>query len=347
MMRYRLLLAAFVCAFLGGEGGVSAQNGATDYLKDLQPYHPHQQVSGTIRVWGNDQVQGLMQEWQAGLSKVQPNLHFQSTLPGTEAAMAGLYANIADLVFVGREPYPPEIHAFEERFGYAPLEVRFTSGSYAAPDKDFSLMVFVHKNNPLQHLTMGQLALVFGCGCDAAGKPLLTWGQLGLTGAWATQPVHVYGYTLETGMSIFFQHVVLHDSQRWNSTMKMFDNGYHPDGKVINAGVYVLQALARDPDGIAYANLFYASPGVKTIALGKNSNGPFIAPTPKTTWLREYPLTRYSTVFLNRKPGQPIDPKLREFLLYILSKEGMAAVVHHAYLPLDEKSTAEERRKLR
>ncbi len=345
MRRFPAVLLTLICAFVCS-ASAQTQNATPDYLGKLTPYHPRQQVSGIIRVWGNDQVQKLMKEWQAGFSKFQPNVHFEARLPGTEAAMAGLYANIADLVFVGREPYPPEIHAFKGRFGYPPLEVRFTSGSYATPDKDFSLMVFVQKDNPLRHLTMAQIALVFGCGCDAHGRRLRTWGQLGVTGAWASRPVHVYGYTFETGMSIFFQHVVLHDSQRWNSDMKTFDNGHQPNGKVINAGVYVLQALARDPDGIAYANVHYANPGVRTIALGRTDAGPFIAPTLITTWLREYPLTRYSTIFLNRKPGQPIDPKLREFLLYILSKQGMAAVVDQAYLPLNEKSAAEQRRKL-
>jgi phosphate transport system substrate-binding protein len=42
------------------------------------------------------------------------------------------------------------------------------------------------------------------------------------------------------------------------------------------------------------------------------------------------------TMFLNRARGKPVDPKIKEFLRYVLSREGQEAVIRegHGYLPM-------------
>ncbi|WP_263366273.1 PstS family phosphate ABC transporter substrate-binding protein [Edaphobacter bradus] len=329
-----------------------------DFLKDLKPYQPQQKVSGTIRNWGNNYIPALMKEWEDGFRKYQPDVQFETNLKGTEASLAGLYGGIADLTFIGREGYRSEINGFYGRFGYYPLGVEISSGSFNTPHKTFALMVFVHKDNPLAHLTMEQAQAIFGCSGDlvvsgtgscerATHKPIRTWGEAGLSGQWKDRPVHVYGYNFDTGMAGYFNRVTLNDSGRWNEDLKDFDNGHEANGEVINAGVYVLAALAKDPNGIAFANILYTNPDVKMLALGGNASGPFVYPTVETAWRREYPITRFTTVYLNRVPGQPVDAKVKEFLRYILSRDGMAAVAKDgAYLPLNEKVIEEQLRKL-
>ncbi len=311
---------------------------ATDYLAGLTPYQPQQNVSGRIRVWGNPYIPELMQAWQDGFRAIHPGVTFDTNMKGTEAAMAGLYAAIADIVFFGREPYQPELDAFRDWFGYDATGVKITSGSYATQHKTFALMVYVHKDNPLAGLSLKQLDALYGAERRRGAKgPVRTWGDLGLTGAWARRPVHVYGYDFDTGMAGFLRKTVLKDSYRWNPELKDYRNGRTATGDVINAGTYILQKLAQDPDGIGYANLLFENPGVRSIALRDEEQGAEpVPPTIDNAWRRSYPLTRYSTAFVNRVPGQPIDPKVREFIRYILSREGMAAVVHDAaFLPLN------------
>ncbi len=340
--RFRLLVAALALASVP----MIAQD--PDYLKGLKPYVPQQKVSGTIRNWGNNYIPALLKEWENGFRKYQPDVHFETNLKGTETAVAGLYGNIANVAFVGREIYKSESQGFEERFGYTPLSLEISSGSYNTPHKTFALMVFVHKDNPITKLTLAQLDAIFGCEQrQGAKQPIRTWGQLGLTGEWANQPIHVYGYNFETGMAGFFRMVVLKDSYKWNSELKDFNNGRTGDGEVINAGVYVLEALAKDRYGIAFANVLYENSSVKTLALARHDGGPFIAPTKENVWQRTYPITRFTNVVINRAPGQPVDPTIKEFLRYILSREGMEAVVRDgAYLPLTEALIEEQLRKL-
>jgi phosphate transport system substrate-binding protein len=308
-------------------------------LNVLKPYSPQKQVSGVIRVYGNNYIPSLMQQWETGFRHFQPRIRFETRLPGSEAAMAGLYGGIADLAFIGREGYPSEIHAFEQVMGHPPLGIEISSGSFQTPHKTFALMVFVHKDNPLTKMNMQDLAEIYGCSKEKDAA-LSEWGQLGLKGEWEHRPIHVYGYSLTTGMANFFQRTVLAGSNRWTDALEDFDNGHPADGQVINAGVYVLSALANDPNGIAYANSLYAGPQVKALALGQSSEAlgaeKYWEPTRESAFHRDYPLTRFTTVFLDRKPGHPVDPKLKEFLRYILSRDGMRAVVQDgAYLPLN------------
>ena len=109
-----------------------------------------QQVSGTIRNFGNNYIPSLMKQWQDGFRRVQPGIRFETNLAGSEAAMAGLYGGVADLAFIGRESYPSETHAFQEVMGHPPLGIEISSGSFQTPHKTFALMVFVNKANPLE-----------------------------------------------------------------------------------------------------------------------------------------------------------------------------------------------------
>lgn len=317
-------------------------------LDGLKPYVPGTQVYGTIRNFGNNYIPALMKQWQDGFRRIQPGVRFETDLPGSEAAMAGLYGGIADLAFIGRESYPSEIQGFEESMGHPPLGIEISSGSFQTPHKTFALMVFVHKDNPLAKMTVEELSRVYGCKEGEENTGLIaSWGQLGLNGEWEHRPIHVYGYSSTTGMARYFQRTVLTGKMRWTAGLMDFENGHQADGQVINAGVYVLDALAKDPAGIAYANFLYAGPDVKALALAHGAGDQYWEPTRKNAFQRNYPLTRFTMVFLDRAPGRPVDPKLKEFLYYILSRDGMDAVVKDgAYLPLNAKQIEIERKKL-
>ena len=316
----------------------------TDFLAELVPYSAAQPVAGPIRVWGNPYIPELVQAWQEGFRALHPGVTFTTQLKGTEAAMAGLYGGIADVVFIGREAYRPELQAFESWFGYPPTGLKITSGSYATQHKTFALMVYVHKDNTLAALSLLQLDAIYGMERRrGASQAIRHWDQLGLTGEWAGRPIHVYGYHFDTGMAGFFRLTVLRNSDRWNPELKDFDNGRTPLGELVNAGNYILDAVAKDRDGIGFANVLFENPGVKRLALAENEGQLAVEPTRHNAWRRSYPLTRYSTVYINRVPGQPVDPKVKEFLRYILSRDGMAAVVRDgAFLPLNAQTLRDE-----
>jgi phosphate transport system substrate-binding protein len=214
----------------------------------------------------------------------------------------------------------------------------------------------VHPDNPLAHLTLKQLDGIYGDQrlggwqkiewVDAVARTakdnIRTWGQLGLTGAWADQPIHVYGPPgLYPGGVSYFQTRVMGGADTWNEALMEYDDR-----------AAMLRALANDRYGIAYAALAYRTPGVKALALAEKTSAPYVEPTRATVADRTYPLSRSAYIYF--APDTPtgdraaIDPKVREFLRYILSRQGQIDVAAEGdYLPLTPTLAREQLQKLR
>jgi len=308
---------------------------------------PEQSLSGTIRIWGNDRMDALMKQWQAGFREHYPNVRFETRLIGTGTGMAGLYTNVADIALMGRDATPSEVMAFEWVFKYKPLGVEVATGSLDVPGKAFALGVFVNQDNPISKLTVAQLDAIFGSEHLRGPGNLRTWGDLGLTGEWKNKAIDSYGYDAETNTSAFFKRVVLNGSDKWSCDLKEFADLDRPDRTKTDASEQILGALAHDRYGIAYANLRYLNKHVKSVSLSSTEDGPFEAATRLSLIQRKYPLTRAASIYINRESGKPIDLKLKAFLSYILSREGQQVVRREGdFLPLSEESVREQVRKL-
>jgi phosphate transport system substrate-binding protein len=289
----------------------------------LPVYQPEQQISGTIRSWGNDQMKALMTRWEEGFRKHHPAVRFETTLHGTGTAIAGLYTDVADIALMGRSANSTENLAFEWVYRYKPLGIQVSTGSLAAPGKSYALAVLVHKDNPISQLTLSQLDAVFGCEHLRGSKNFRTWGDLGLTGEWAATPIHPYGLDIQGATAGFFREVVLKGSYKWSCDMKELEHQQ------------ILDALAGDRAGIAYSALAGLDRQLKPLALSIEDGGPYFAPTVETVRERKYPLTRATWIFVNRAPGRPLDRNVKEFLRYVLSRDGQRDVAQEGdYLPL-------------
>jgi phosphate transport system substrate-binding protein len=316
-------------------------------LKSLPSYQPKQQVSGTIRIWGHgnrnrDFVSGLVKCWEGGFRKYQPHVKFEIQLRGNASAIGGLYTEAADIAFMGREIWPIEADGYEQGLGYKPFSVEAATGSLADRNHDFALVIFVHRENPLSRMTLAQLDAIFGADHRRGSKNVGTWGELGLTGEWKDKPIDLYGFAIDSDVSQFFEQAVLNGSRKWNCKLQEFANRPGDD-----AGQEILDALAKDRYGIAFSSLAYSNEQVKPLAIASREGGPFYAATPEALIAREYPVTRAPYMFIRRAPGQPIDPKIDEFLHYVLSRDGQEAVIRDGgYLPLNADLLLRQREKL-
>jgi phosphate transport system substrate-binding protein len=192
---------------------------------------------------------------------------------------------------------------------------------------------------------------------DARGpeENIRTWGQLGLTGEWAGKTIQTYGHA-PSGTGRFFQLKVLKNSDKWNPNYR----GYVETGSKMIAdtdkaaqhgGVKHMLAteLAQNKFGIAWTIMPQAKgiAGIKPLALAAAEGGPYVAPSRTTFQNRTYPLVRSIYIYLNRKPGTPVEPRLGEFLRFILSREGQQIVADDGgFLPLPAAHAAEQRAKL-
>ncbi|WP_263366277.1 PstS family phosphate ABC transporter substrate-binding protein [Edaphobacter bradus] len=338
-------LCARCCALLA-LACVQPRQVSPQALTRAPEYKPKTQVQGTIRIWGHgalghDFITSLMVALEDGFRKQQPRIVFDNELHGTASAMGALYTGTGDIALLGRDILPVEVEAFEDVFHHPPLGIDIMTGSLDIRNKEFALVVYANKKNPIQHLTTKQMERVFG-GRDT----VKTWGDLGLTDEWADAPVHVYGFEIHRGFGYLMQQRVFGGSAIWNPELKEFGDVKRPGGTLLDAGQRISDAVGEDPYGIGYSSLLYKNTAIKPLALEATS-GHFILPTKESVEDHSYPLEQVITCYINRDPGKPIDAKLAEFFRYVLSRDGQEIVERAGgYLPLTAQLSAHELRKL-
>ena len=244
------------------------------------PYQPERQVSGTIRIWGHgaydrkrDFIGALVSAWERGFQRFEPGVGFQNHLVGTAAAIGSLYTGRGDLALMGREIWPPEVAAFKEVFGYPPAGVDVVTGSLDVRNRDYALVVFVHKGNPIRGLTLAQLRSIFEVEDGPEAHPASTWGDLGLDGGWRDRPIHLYGLPISRGFARFFEQRVFGGGELWRPSLREFADLKGSKGGATDGGQRMLDAMASDPDGIGYAGLPYHNSGVRPVAWAAEAGG--------------------------------------------------------------------------
>ncbi|HZZ92165.1 MAG TPA: substrate-binding domain-containing protein [Usitatibacter sp.] len=357
-----LLLAAFALAF-------ALPSRAAFRGEDVPAYQPPASpVSGTIRNFGFG-LGGVLELWEEGFRKYQPGIRFDDKLPTSDAAIPALVSGVADLGPDGGEPAITEALSFFEVYGYHPTGVIVASGAFDVEGKSNGPIVFVNKANPVKQLTMEQLDGIFGAERSAglrgfewtpsvargAEKNIRTWGQLGLTGEWAGKEIQTYGHA-PSGTTRFFQWKVMGNGDKWNPNYREYvETGSKmiaaEDKATQNLGLQHMlrEELARNPYGIAWTVMPQAKgiDGIKPIAIVPRGGDRAVFPSRESFQDRSYPLVRNIYIYLNRKPGTAVDPKLREFLRYILSREGQEIVAKEgSYLPLPAAVVREQLGKL-
>ena len=333
-------------------------------LSDLPPYKPKAILDGWIRVHGLNYIETakLRKYWEEAFAKVQPGIKISWLLPTSAVGYSCLYYNTADLL-LGAERGLGDSLAYEKIMGRKPFAIQSNTGSFDLPGWANTPVILVNQKNPLSQISLEQLDGVFGAerngGWDgttwhpeyARGpeKNIRTWGQLGLTGEWADKPIHVYGFNLRYNTSSNFSDRILYGSDKWNEDIVATGNYALPNGKRVSGGDFIARAVADDPYAIAYTNYSeeYKQPGDKPLDLAEKTGGPYVKLSIENSRSRAYPMVNYNAFFMNETPGTPMNPLVKEFISFILSREGQAEVQHDGkHLPLTAEIIARERAKL-
>jgi phosphate transport system substrate-binding protein len=222
-------------------------------------------------------------------------------------------------------------------------------------------VIAVNKDNPIAKLTLAQLDGIFGAERDGGWRgtswdPSLargpeenirTWGQLGLNGKWADKRIDPYGYNLTYLFAPRFSEDVMGNSSQWNEHLKQFTIYASKEGKLISVDQQMADAVAANRYSIAY----YApgrgiSPHTRAVPI-ELPNGKTVSATIDAVRDHSYPLTDSMWFYASRDVAGKISPKVREFLRFILSREGQEIVNEDTtMLPLTAELVAQERAKL-
>lgn len=292
----------------------------------LPEYKPVKGVSGTIKSIGSDTLNNLMTLWAEGFLKVYPNVQIEIEGKGSSTAPPALIEGTANFGPMSREMKSQEIDDFEKKYGYKPT---------AIPTSIDMLAVYVHKDNPIDGLTLPQVDAIFSKSRRGGHDQEITrWGQLGLTGAWASQPISLYGRNSASGTYGYFKEHAL------------FKGDFKDSVKEQPGSSSVVQGVATDRWAIGYSGIGYKTADVRAVPLAADASSPFIPAAPEYAYTGEYPLARFLYVYVNHKPGSEMDPLRREFIRYVFSKQGQSDVVKDGYYPVPAEIAAETLEKL-
>lgn len=309
----------------GGLAGVRAQQPVKVDPK-LASYQKASGVSGNLSSVGSDTMNNLMTLWAETFRRHYPNVKIQVEGKGSSTAPPALISGTAQFGPMSRRMRATEIDQFEQRHGYKPTELRTSHDALA---------VYVHRDNPIDKLTLAQVEAVFGKSRKRGHKEnITTWGQLGLTGEWASRPISIYGRNSASGTYGFFKEQVL-------------KNGDYKDSVKEQPGsASVVQGVTEDRYGIGYSGIGYRTSGVKAVALAETEKGPFSNGNYADVVSGRYPLSRFLYLYINKAPGKPLEPIVAEFVKLIYSKEGQEVVVKDGYDPISADVANEELAKI-
>jgi len=317
MMNVKAIIAAL------GLGLTLTAQAAVD--ANLPNYTKTTGVSGNLTSIGSDSLNNLMTLWAEDFKKQYPNINIQIQGAGSSTAPPAMTESTANFGPMSRLMKDAEIQAFEKKKGYKPT---------AVPVGIDALAVFVHKDNPVKYLTMQQVDAIFSstrkCGFPKAANK---WGDVGLTGAWASRDLQLYGRNSVSGTYGYFKEKALCKGDFKNNVNEQ------------PGSASVVQSVSSSINGIGYSGLGYKTSGVRSVAL-ESKDGEIYDASEKNALSGKYPLARHLYVYVNKAPNKPLPPLEAEFLKLVLSKQGQQVVAKDGYIPLPAKEAAKVRKML-
>jgi phosphate transport system substrate-binding protein len=291
----------------------------------LPEYKKVSGISGNVSSVGSDTLANMMTFWAEDFKRTYPNVNVQIQAAGSSTAPPALTEATSNLGPMSRKMKSREIEAFQKRYGYKPTRVRVAIDALA---------VFVHKDNPIEGLTIAEVDAVFSsnrkCGAD---KDVNRWGDLGLSGAWTGKDVQLYGRNSVSGTYGYFKKKALCKGDFKNSVNEQ------------PGSASVVQSVSTSLNGIGYSGIGYRTSGVRALPLAKKGSN-YVEASMENAVSGKYPLSRYLYVYVNKHPSKPLPPMEAEFLKMILSKSGQAIVEKDGYIPLPSTVVAKEFKKL-
>lgn len=301
-------------------------------------------VSGGIAISGSETMQPIVAKLASAFRDWQPNvkiavqgggtvsavlqfLQDQSTIRRGDANPRGhqVSGSIA-LLAASRPLTEKERDDFRSRYGYDVTEIPIAMDAVA---------VYVNRRNPVEGLALEQLDAIFGHDRKrGASEAVATWGQLGLQGEWAPQPIHRYGLDQRSGTRAIFAQEVLRDGP------------FHSDVRAEAGPASVILALSRDVLGIGYAGIGFNASTVRILPLAERVGTAYVTPSPETVANGTYPLSRQLYLYAKKDPNSGLDPAILEFLKFINSRQGQDVVMKAGAYPLPAHQVAKNLRML-
>jgi phosphate transport system substrate-binding protein len=256
---------------------------------------------------GSDTMVNLAIAWADAYSKVEPAVSVEVNGGGSGQGVAALINDSCDIANCSRKFEEKETADFNSKHpGKEPKE--FMVGYDA-------LSVFVHKDNPLNEISIEELQQMY-----AQDGKLAKWSDLGVSnipGAKGDEIILVSRQNNSGTYHYFREAIVGKKNEMRLGTVDM------------NGSKDVVDLISKTPNAIGYSGMGYASPMVKHLKVSRRKGEPAVEPTIATTLDKTYPIARPMFMYTAGEPSAEV----KKYLDWIMSPAGQKIVEETGYVP--------------
>lgn len=262
----------------------------------------------SIQNVGSDTMVNLAQCWAEEYAKIEPSVSVEVSGGGSGTGIAALINGTVDIANCSRQMEPEEIERAKQNTGKDPE--KFIVGYDA-------LAVYLHKDNPLDEISIEQLAGIYG-----EGGTITKWSQLGIKNTeCASDEIIRVSRQSNSGTYHYFREALLGK-----------DRDFKLGSRDLHGSKDVVELVGRTPCAIGYSGMGYRTEQVKMLKIAQETGEPAYAPTIETTLDRTYPIARPLYMYTLGEPTGEI----RKYLEWIYSDMGQAIVEESGYVPLPQ-----------
>lgn len=258
-----------------------------------------------IQDTGSDTMVNLAQAWAEEYAKVDPSVSVEVSGGGSGTGIAALSSGTVDIANCSRRFEPQEIEQAKKNTGKAPRE--FMVGFDA-------LAVYVNKNNPLNEITIDQLADIY-----AEGGKLAKWSQLGVKLPDGSDEIIRVSRQSNSGTYFYFREAILGKGR-----------DFRLGSRDMQGSKDVVELVANTPSAIGYSGMGYNTPAVKALRVSQKAGQPAYPPSVETTLNHTYPIARPLFMYTLGEPTGAV----KKYLDWVNSEAGQKIVLQSGYVPL-------------
>ncbi len=255
---------------------------------------------------GSDTIVNLAQAWAEEYAKINPLVSIEVSGGGSGTGIAALVNNTADIANCSRQMVAEEVERVKNNTGKEQKE--FVVGYDG-------LAVYVHKNNPLDKISIEQLAEIYG-----EGGNITSWPQLGIDNvACSGNKIIRVSRQSNSGTYYYFREALLGDTRDF----KLGSND-------LNGSKEVVELVGKTPCSIGYSGMGYRTEQVKMLSISKKIGDTAFKPNVESVLNGTYPIARPLYMYTIGEPTGEI----KKYIEWILSDSGQQIVEENGYVPL-------------
>ena len=254
---------------------------------------------------GSDTIVNLAQAWAEEYAVAEPKVSVEVSGGGSGTGIAALINGTADIANSSRRMEPDEIAKVKAASGHEPKQ---NIVGYDA------LAIFVNKANPLDEITLEQLAAIYG-----EKGAVRWWTDLGIQmpGCRNNEMILVSRQS-NSGTYAYFREAILGRT-----------NDFKLGTLDLHGSKDVVELVSRTPCAIGYSGMGYATPQVKMLRVARKPGEPAFAPNVENTQGSTYPIARPLFMYTRGEPQEAV----KKYIDWIQSEAGQQTVLATGYVP--------------